>query len=81
MQKIITGQPKYIGKKLDAMKKEGYVVKKSHTFPDGSMVYTMEFPEEKMSYSNPSITNKNPPQVEKSGGAIKKRSKSTKHTW
>ena len=51
------------------------------TLSDGSKAYTMEFPEEKMSYSKPSVVDKPTPQVEKSGGAIKKRSKSTKHTW
>lgn len=82
MKTVITGQPKYIEKKLNTMRKQGYLVRGSHTHPDGSRTYTMEFPEEKMSYSKPSVVDKPTPQVEKSGGAVKKQNKSsTKHTW
>jgi len=81
MKSVITGQPKYIDKKLNTMRKQGYVVQKSHTHPDGSRTYVLDLPSDKTFYGNTETINKDTPQTEKRGGVIKKHSKSTKHTW
>lgn len=87
MKSVITGQPKYVDKKLDAMRKRGYVITKSHTHPDGNKTYVLDLPEDKKVFGDTEYVNrilqsrKDAPQTEKHGGSIKKHSKSTKHTW
>jgi hypothetical protein len=90
MKSVITGQPKYVDKKLNTMRKQGYVVQKSHAHPDGSRTYVLELPTDKTTYGDNTddvnsmlrtFRKKDAPQTDKHGGSIKKSSKQTKHTW
>ena len=64
---VVTGQPKYISKRVADLQKAGWNIAKSHTHPDGSKTYVLEqdMPEWSADKKEP------PPEGLAKGGKVK----------